>query len=122
MGTVITNDGEGAVVLKRFDSLKAARSTWNNHWDEVAKFVIPRKDNVYGQLVPGEKQGNRLFDVEAIQDTDDLAASLHGLLTNPSIIWFLMSTGDKLTDSDKEVKQWLFDSVFLMHQTLNQTN
>ena len=105
MGTVITNDSEGPVVLKRFDALKAARATWNNHWDEVAKFVIPRKDNVYGQLVPGEKAGNRLFDVEAIQDTDDLAASLHGLLTNPSIIWFLMSTGYNLTDSDKEVKK-----------------
>lgn len=122
MGTVITNDALGTEVIKRFESLKAARSTWNNHWDEVAKFVIPRKDNVYGQLVPGEKQTNRLFDIEAIQAADDLAAALHGLLTNPSIMWFLLSTGNKEVDSDKDVQKWLFDSALSMHQKLNASN
>lgn len=122
MGTVVTNDELGTQVIKRFDSLKAARSTWNNHWDEVAKFAVPRKDNVYGQIVPGEKQTNRLFDIEAIQNVDDLAAALHGLLTNPSLMWFLLSTGDKEVDGDKDVQKWLFDSALLMHQTLNASN
>ncbi len=73
-------------VIKRHNSLKAQRINWEAHWDEVAKYVVPKKDNVYGQASPGEKRSNRLFDSEAIRAVDDLSAALHGMLTN-RLLW-----------------------------------
>jgi len=90
----------GDAVLKLYDSLVM---NWDSHWDEVAKYVVPRKDNVYGQASPGEKRANRLFDTEGIRANDDLAAALHGMLTNPSLIWFNLSTGDNELDRNKNV-------------------
>lgn len=124
MAQVITNDlnSKGVGVVKLHEQLIAERSTWDYHWDQVAKYVIPKKDNVYGQNVPGEKKSNLLFDTMAIAANDDLAAALHGMLTNPSFIWFGMATGVKELDSDEDCRRWLFDSTRKTIQVMNQSN
>lgn len=120
---VITSDNDkGVQVVKLHEALKNDRTTWDGHWDEVAKYVIPRKDNVYGQAVKGEKKTNLLFDTEAIAANDDLASALHGMLTNPSIPWFGLSTGDKDLDSKEDVKAWLYDSTIKTLNIMNQSN
>ncbi len=121
---VQTNDNneKGVRAVKLHEQLKNDRTTWDGHWDEVAKYVIPRKDDVYGQAVNGEKKTNVLFDTKAIKANDDLSSALHGMLTNPSIIWFGLSTGDEELDNDEEVKKWLFDSTIKTISTMNQSN
>jgi len=115
-------DEKAQEVIRRYTSLKSGRTNWDSNWDEVAKFVMPRKDNVYGQLTPGEKTANRLFDTEAIRANDDLAAALHGMLTNPSVLWFGLSTGDRKLDKNNKVATWLHDSAVKMHNVLNSSN
>jgi len=115
-------DEVGALVLKLFDVLMTDRKNWDSHWDEVAKFVVPRKDNVYGQASPGEKRANRLFDSEGIRANDELAAFLHGMMTNPSQIWFNLSTGDNELDRNKNVSAWLYDTTNKMIRALNNSN
>lgn len=109
-------------VCKNYETLKAERSNWDSHWDEVARFVIPRKDNVYGQATIGEKKANRLFDTEAIRATDELAAALHGMLTNPSTVWFGLSTGDAEKDRNEKIRNWLHSSTKKMVNVLNNSN
>lgn len=112
----------GLSVVKTHDSLLAARTNWDKHWDEVAKFVIPRKDFVYGGFVAGDKKGNELYDTTAIKSADDLASALHGMLTNPSIQWFGMETGVKELDEDKEIATWLHDASNTTISVMNQSN
>ena len=118
----MSTDTVAQKVIKRYGTLKAQRINWESHWDEVAKYVIPRKDNVYGQATPGEKRANRLFDSSAIRANDDLASNLHGMLTNPATVWFGLSTGDKELDKKPEVLKWLHRSTLQMIQTLNNSN
>ncbi len=122
MSQIITNDSKGVALVKLHEQLKNDRTVWDDHWSQVARYVVPRKDNVYGQHVKGEKKGNTLFDTEAIAANDDLASALHGMLTNPSIIWFGLSTGDAKVDNDEEVKKWLFDSTLKTINIMNQSN
>ena len=123
MSQVITNDkSKGTQVVKLHEQLKNDRTVWDSHWDEVAQFVVPRKDNVYGQAVKGEKRGNQLFDTTAIKANDDLASALHGMLTNPSIIWFGLNTGEAKIDNDEKTREWLFNSTLKMIQVMNQSN
>lgn len=120
VGTLLNNDG--TEVVKTHQSLLAARSTWDSHWNEIAKFVIPRKDNVYGQHVKGEKAGNELFDTTAIQANDDLSSAMHGLMVNPSIQWFGLETGEQEIDEDEASRKWLFDSTLTTINVMNQSN
>lgn len=112
----------GQKVINRHEKLKGNRVNWDSHWDQVAKYVLPRKDNVYGQLTPGDKTGNELFNSEAILATDDLAAAMHSLLTNPQTMWFGLGTGNPELDKNENVKKWLFDSVLKMMGVLNSSN
>lgn len=114
--------GLGEIVCERFGQLKENRMNWEEHWDDVAKYIIPRKDNVYGDLVPGEKTNRHLFDSTAIKENDRLANHLSSLLTNPTVKWFGLTTGDTQLDANEEVAKWLSESTNAMIQVMNGSN
>lgn len=123
MGQVVTpQNNEGLKAINTHKSLHAARTTWDAHWDEIAKFVVPRKDNVYGQHVAGTKNGNELFDTTAIQANDDLSSALHGMLTNPSIQWFGVETDNREVNYQEENRKWLYESTLTTINVMNQSN
>ncbi len=44
-------------LLERFDTLRSQRATWETHWQEIADYMIPRKNDViYQSLTAGEKK------------------------------------------------------------------
>ncbi len=109
-------------LLQEFDRMKGRRVNWDTYWEDLAEYFIPRKDNVYGYKIEGERKHNRLYDSTSIQAAELLASSLHGMLTNPSSLWFDLSTGATKLDDDKAVRQYLQDCVQIMIDTLNQSN
>lgn len=117
-----TPDNKGAAIVKKMDSLKAARHNWERHWMEVAEYIIPKKDNIYGERLEGEKKYNLLYDSTGIQSCELLASALHGMLTNPATQWFGLSTGDKMLDARDDVKKFLQDCVHVILEVLNQSN
>lgn len=112
-------------IVRRYNKLKGARANWDSHWQEVADYVIPKKDDVFikQRNVGGEKKGNiKVYDATAIHANELLASALHGMLTNPSVQWFELSMGDEELDSDHDVKLWLQSTALQIHQVLNNTN
>lgn len=119
----IKNDADKAKkICQKFEKLKGDRTNWDTYWEELAKFILPRKDEVYGMVVAGEKKGHNLYDSTSIHANELLASALHSMLTNPSSVWFGLSTGDKTLDNIKEVRQYLQDAVLKMIQVLNKSN
>ena len=102
--------------------MKAERSVWDNHWKQVAEYIVPQKDDIYGTPIAGEEKFNKLFDTTAIVDCEQLASALHGMLTNPSSMWFGFTTGDDKLNSSYEVKKSLQQRADIMVHYLNQTN
>jgi hypothetical protein len=109
-------------IVKKFAKLKADRTNWDSYWEEIAEYILPRKDNVYGNVVAGEKKHNRLYDSTSIHSNELLASALHSMLTNPTDVWFALSTGEKDLDKNTEVRQYLQDCVKIITQTLNTSN
>lgn len=51
--------------LKRFDAMKAHRSSFENHWDEVAQVATPKDYNFQTYFSPGVKRRTQQFDSTA---------------------------------------------------------
>lgn len=111
-----------AQVLTRYKTLKADRSNWESHWDELSKYIMPNKDQFQKSTTPGEKKNTELFDNTAIQANELLAAALHSLLTNPHGQWFSLSTGDDEVDNVDVVRMWLQKAAKKMNSELNKSN
>lgn len=108
-------------LIREYEKDKADRSTWTDHWDNVAEFGVPRKDNVYGQRTRGEKTNN-LFTGFAIWCIDFVGAAFHGMLTNPSSMWYGLTTGIRELDSLDTVRIWLDEVAHRMNAVLNSSN
>jgi hypothetical protein len=109
-------------IVKKVDDLKGQRGVWESHWQECLDYVMPNKNDVTKMGAEGEKKGVNLFDSTAIQANELLAGALHGLLTNPSAIWFDLSTGEENLDDDDTIKKWLQKTTRTIHMTLNNSN
>lgn len=109
-------------IKQRFDSLKGERGTWESHWQEIADFIVPRKDQINTKTTPGEKKNQTILDNTGIQSNELLAGALHGLLTSPNSMWFELSTGDVKLDQEDDVRKYLQDCARKMHVVLNNSN
>jgi hypothetical protein len=112
-------------VIRRYNKIKGLRANWDAHWQEVADYVLPKKDDIFVKQrnVGGEKKGNvKVFDATAIHSNELLASALHGMLTNPSVQWFELSFGEPTLDEDHDVKLWLQETALRIHQVLNNSN
>jgi hypothetical protein len=49
-------------VIEKLNQLKAERKNWENHWQEIADFIIPRKNDITRRSSPGEKKAQILLD------------------------------------------------------------
>lgn len=127
------DDTEKVVHLKqRYDELKRSteRSQYENHCEEIATYVSPRKNGFLGSVTAGEKKNTRVFDPTGIHANELLAAGLHGLATNPATKWFsLRVLSERLIDPNGEekdinqigeVRKWLSDVEGIMWQRIYQ--
>jgi hypothetical protein len=109
-------------IMARFDRLKTGRQNWETHWQEVADYMQPRKADVTRTRSKGDKRTELIFDSSPIQAVELLAASLHGMLTNPSTPWFSLRYKDEGLDSDDEAKLWLEGVTDTMYTAFNRSN
>jgi len=109
-------------LLSRYEKLESQRQNWETHWQEVADYMQPRKADVTKQRARGDKRMEQVFDSSPIQAVELLAASLHGMLTNPSTPWFTLRFKDVEIDNEDEAKLWLEASTEAMYTAFNRSN
>jgi hypothetical protein len=115
-------DSTASAIIKRLDQLKSTRSNWDDHFQEVADFVLPRKNNILNKKYPGERRNLQVYDSTAIHASELLGGALHGLMTNPSSIFFELTTGVLEIDDMDDVRLWLQKATRQMHEILNNSN
>ena len=109
-------------LFKRFDKLKSQRQNWEAHWQEVADYMMPRKADVTKTRSKGDKRTELIFDSSPLQALELLAASLHGMLTNPSTPWFTLRFKEEDMDGEDEAKEWLESATDVMYTAFNRSN
>ena len=118
-GKQVLKPGE---VKERFNHLHSERATWENHWQELADYILPNRNDINVVITPGSKRNTIILDNSAIQANELLAGAMHGLLTNPSTTWFDLTTGDKELDRLDAVRLWLQKQTRKIHNVMNNSN
>jgi hypothetical protein len=109
-------------VKKRLGAMESNRGTWEDHWQEILDYVMPRKADVTLVRAKGEKRTEVLFDSTAITANTLLSASLQGTLTSPSLPWFSIKLRDKQSNEDHQTQLWLEDTARRMYDAFNDAN
>lgn len=109
-------------IIAKNDKMKLAKSNWESHWKELAKYFLPNKDDIWGGMTPGQKKGQEIFDAIGRRDAERLASHFHGMLTNPVVQWFQYTSGDHLKDANLENAVWLQDTAKTINGVLNSSN
>ena len=109
-------------IKKRYNEMSSNRGTWEDHWQEILDYVMPRKADIVTKRISGDKRTEVLFDSTAMTANMLLAASLQGTLTSPSRQWFFLTTNDDDLNQNREVQLYLEDSAKRMYDVFNQTN
>lgn len=112
----------GIYIVKKFEKLDTRRSTWKTHWEQVAEYIVPKKDDVYGSAIIGEEKYNLLYDSTAINANDMLASMLHSTLTSALSKWYELTTGDRELDANDNVRMYRQQAADVMMEVLNQSN
>ena len=115
-------DQMAVTLLKRLSTLETQRQTWEDLWQDIADYVVPRKADITVNRSPGDKRTDRLFDATAVHAAELLSASLHGMLTNASTPWFSLRYRDPAFDADDTAKEWLEGATEVMYQAFARSN
>lgn len=106
-------------IVKRAQTLKTRRGTWENHWQEIADLMAPNHPRFVGEEEPGTKKGLKMYDSVGAHASELLSAGLNGLLTNPASRWFEHEYTDEGLKENKEANEWLFKATTEMYDQLN---
>src|SRR3954466_8405696 len=109
-------------VKRRFEKLKSERTTWESHWEDIANYIVPRRNDINTTYSPGAKRNLQILDNTGVQSNELLAGALHGLLTNPSSQWFELTTGDEELDNKDSIRLWLQKAGKRILNVLNNSN
>jgi len=109
-------------IVKRCNTLESERQNYASFWQDVAKYVLPRKAYIIRKRTPGAKYDYDVYDTTAMQANLTLAAGLHSYLTNPNSKWFSLRLQDEEAMDNAEVKEWLQDTEDRMYNQLNSSN
>lgn len=94
-------------IIRCFEKLKKERGTFEDLFQEVAEYVLPRKSNITVVKYRGEKQTQKLYDSTAMHANQLLAAALQSTLTSSSIKWFQLFPRDQNLAKIVAVQKWL---------------
>jgi hypothetical protein len=100
----------------RWGALKSERSSWDPHWRELSRNILPRNSRF---MVDARNRGDRtqyntIYDNTATLALRVLAAGMMAGMTSPARPWFRLSLHDKDLADFGPVKVWLGDVSRMM--------
>ncbi len=107
-----------ADLLQRDKDLRAARSTWEAHWQELGELLRTERADFTGEPSPGERRTRRIFDGTPQQAARGLASALDGMLKGRQSQWFHLRPEDDGLAQDETVRAWVRDIEQRMWRTL----
>ena len=108
---------------KRWEALKAERSSWMPHWKEISEVLLPRSGRfLVTDNNKGDKRHRAILDNSATRALRTLSGGMMAGMTSPARPWFRLTTKIPSLDESYEVKKWMSDVTMLMQLIFNRSN
>jgi len=110
---MLSQDEIAESVIKRQARAEGDRGTWESHWEEIAKRVLPNYANTFqsrGIINPGEKKTDEMVDASAAMGLTRFAAAMESMLTPRNSMWHHLVPSYKPLMKSRRVRLW-FDSL-----------
>lgn len=101
-------------ILRRFESAVTERGTWDNHWEETARIVLPHYSRTFKSNLsntPGEKKNQDMFDSTAMLALQKFAAAMESMLTPRNSRWHRLVPQDRGLLKNRQVMMWFEDAT-----------
>jgi len=106
-------------LLKRFDSVKGTRHTFENKWQDINKYVTPHRGDFTIKREGGTSSVDNIYDSTAIQSNELLATTFLGGLLPAGSKWFELKLKDESIKDNHNVKMFLQESTSIMLDVFN---
>lgn len=110
--------------LERLRSqLLTERSTFLSHWQELGRYIFPRRTRLFTTDVDrGTRRNQNIIDSTGGLAARTLRSGMISSFTSPSRPWFRLTTLDPDLAKRESVKEWLYDVTWLMSETFLRSN
>lgn len=101
--------GIASEFIRKLEKMNGDRSTFENHWDEVARLVLTRQDDFQNKhQTPGQRRGKDKYDDTAPLALERGAAAIEGILIPRGQQWHTIGLPEELLE-DHEANVWAED-------------
>ena len=116
--------GFGRTDLERLrGQLLTERSTFLSHWNDLGRFILPRRPRFFTSDVDrGNRRNHSIIDSTAGLAARTLRSGMMSGITSPARPWFRLTTGDPDLDEKESVKEWLYDVTSDMSDIFLRSN
>lgn len=109
-------------ILQRHDDLVAQRAAWETLWEDIARYVMPRKAGLFTKdSQPSAEDETYLFDSTAVRANMVLANGQLSWMTPMESRWFSLDPPPEMESEDK-IEQWFKRCTETMHAELARSN
>lgn len=106
--------------LKRWEVLKAQRSPWMQHWDNLARVHSPRRSGFVTSVVEGRSRTDTLFDGTGMQAARGLANTVGGMLRPEGEPWHFIRAAEDDDENTDEAGDWFGDTDQRMRDAFDE--
>ena len=109
-------------ITARYDRLKSQRANWENHWQEIADFMMPYKNSITRTQEQGGYRNDDITNDTATQSNDKLASGIFGFLCPPKEQWFRFSPESLDIQNEEAVVLYYNEVSRLVMEALYSSN
>lgn len=102
-----SDDAIARECIRRFDSIRSQRYTWESHWRDIRMLVRTNSTTDGTAAQQGMKLSENIYDGTAPWALEQLAAALNSFLSSPTERWFNIGVADQRDGLSDEALAWL---------------
>lgn len=106
-------------LIAEWERRETDRVVWLTHWQDIANYHDPNRNDYIVQKTPGQKRMTYVYDATPIWANEQLASGLHSLLTSTTLPWFYLWPDTEALMKIDRVRAWLEAAAAVMYALFN---
>ena len=104
--------------IKRWETLHGNRSQWDQHFEDLARVMLPRRMGFTSTQMEGGRRTENIYDGTPMQAARALANAVDGFIWSDEVDAFFIRAVDEGLEHTDEVKDWLADCEDRLREAL----